>query len=147
MKQNDSNTQLKDKFKSAAAKRNHYQATTISQDSHKSHFLAQPQSQCFIDGKEETPDKYSEDAKTKELQARKAPRQQRDQTPLKGGQLGHSCDDGSVVVPKKIILDSCHEVWHLHFKKKCEMLERIQKKRGATKIQNPLYQKVREEPL
>lgn len=44
MKQNDTSTKLKDKFESAAAKRNHYQATIISQDSHNSDFLALPQS-------------------------------------------------------------------------------------------------------
>lgn len=85
MKQNDTNTQLKDKFKSATAERNHYGANIISQDSHKSDFLALPWSQFLIDDKEETPDKYSEDAKIEELQVGKAPRQQKDQTPLKGG--------------------------------------------------------------
>lgn len=102
--------------------------------------------QCLIEDKEETPDKYSEDAKTEEVRVGKAPRQQRDQTPLKGGQLGHSCD-ATVVVPQKILLENCHEVWHLHSERECKMLERIQKKRGAINIQKPLYQKVREEPL
>lgn len=104
MKQNDTNTQLKDKFKSPTAKRNHYQATIIFQDSHKSEFLALPQSQFLIH------DKCSEDAKTEELRVGKAPRQQRDQTPLKCGQLGHSWD-ATVVGPKKIFLENIDQEW------------------------------------
>lgn len=52
-----------------------------------------------MDGKEETPDKHSEDAKIKKLKVGKAPRQQRDQTPLKTGSSSRPAWDTAGMPP------------------------------------------------
>lgn len=131
MKQNDTNTQLKDKFKSAAVKRNHYQATIIFQDSHKSDFLALPQSVFNWRQGRDTWQMFRR-CKNWGAASRESTKAAEGSDSPKRGQLGHSCD-ATVVIPKKIFLENCHEVWHLHFEKKCEMLERIQREERSKK--------------